>query len=226
MNTIPPTRLFTLFFVLITGLEIAGELWSVRWLHYGCKPLIIGLLLVWSWRHRAIGGRSMTILRVGLLFALLGDIFLMIREVNLFALGLASFLLMQLCYCVVFGLRGAIRPVSLTTIGLTALPFLAYAGSFLLALRPTFATKPALTGLWIPVVVYVICISTMGLMAALRRGLPGSRAVLIGALLFMVSDSAIAINAFLTPFTGATLLIMSTYAAAQYLIIVYIHPTS
>lgn len=224
MSTIPPSRLFGLLFTLITVLEIVGELGPVRWLHYGCKPLIVGLLLIWSWRHRATGGRPMVILRVSLLFALLGDIFLMIREVDLFALGLASFLLMQLGYCAVFGLRGATRSVSLATVGLMALPFVFYAAGFLMALHPAFMTKPGLAGLWIPVVIYVICISTMGLMAALRRGLPGSRAVLTGAMLFMVSDSAIAVNAFLMPFAGATLLVMSTYAAAQYLIVVYIHP--
>lgn len=69
MNTRPPTRLFVLLFILITVLEIVGELWPIRWLHYGCKPLIVGLLLAWSWHHRAAGGRPMAILRVGLLFA-------------------------------------------------------------------------------------------------------------------------------------------------------------
>ena len=226
MNSSPPTRLFGLLFALITVLEIVGELWPVRWLHYGCKPLIVGMLLIWSWHHRAAGGRPMSILRVGLLFALLGDIFLMIREVDLFALGLASFLIMQLCYCVVFGLRGATRPVSLAMIGLTALPFAVYAAGFLTILRPVFSQKSALAGLWIPVVIYVICISTMGIMAALRRAVPGYVPVLVGALLFMVSDSAIAVNAFLTPFAGATLLIMSTYAITQYLIVVYIQPIS
>lgn len=224
MNAIPPTRLFGLLFLAVTLLEIVGDTGQIKWLHYGCKPLIVGLLLAWVWRHRAVGGRPLKVLRVGLIFALLGDIFLMIQEVDLFALGLASFLIMQLCYCVVFRLQGAVRPVSLVIIGLMGLPFAAYAGSFLLILRPAFATNPALNSLWIPVVIYVICISTMGLMAALRRGLPGYWPVLAGALLFILSDSAIAVNSFLVPFAGSTPLIMGTYAAAQYLIVVYIHP--
>jgi uncharacterized membrane protein YhhN len=224
MNTIPPTRLFLLFFVAVTVLEIVGDMGQIRWLHYVSKPLIAGLLLAWSWRHRAVGGRPMTPLRVGLVFALLGDIFLMIREVDLFGLGLASFLVMQLCYCVVFRMRGALQAVRPTTICLIALPFVVYAGVFLSILHPVFATKPALGELWIPVVVYVVCISVMGLMAALRRGADGYWTVLVGALLFMVSDSAIAVNSFLVPFAGSTLLVMSTYAAAQYLIVTYIHP--
>ena len=225
MNTIPPSRLFGLLFSVVTLLEIVGEVGQIKWLHYGCKPLIVGLLLAWTWRHRAVGGRPMRILRIGLIFALLGDIFLMIQEIDLFGLGLASFLLMQLCYCVVFGLRGAIRTVSLVTVGLTALPFVVYAGGFLFILRPAFATKPDLTPLWIPVVVYVVCISTMGLMAALRRGSSGYWPVLAGALLFMLSDSAIAVNSFLTPFSGSAPFIMGTYAAAQYLLVTYVHPT-
>lgn len=224
MNAIPPTRPFGLLFLAITLLEIVGDAGQIKWLHYGCKPLIVGLLLAWVWRHRAVGGHPLKILRVGLLFALLGDIFLMIQEADLFALGLASFLIMQLCYCVVFRLQGAFQPASLVTIGLTGLPFAAYAGSFLLFLRPAFTTNPALNGLWIPVVIYVICISTMGLMATLRRGLPGYWPVLAGALLFILSDSAIAVSSFLVPFAGSTPLIMGTYVAAQYLIVVYIHP--
>ncbi|WP_077920785.1 lysoplasmalogenase [Spirosoma sp. 209] len=225
MNTIPPDRRFALLFALVTGLELVGDLAPIRWLHYISKPLIVGLLLAWSWRHRRVGGLPMTILRVSLVFALLGDVFLMIREVDLFGLGLASFLIMQLGYCVVFRMRGAGQSVSLPTAGLLALPFVVYAGIFLLILQPTFRTTPALNGLWTPVVVYIVCISTMGLLAALRRGQPGYGPVLIGALLFMASDSAIAVNAFLTPFAGATVFIMSTYAAAQYLIVTHIHPT-
>ncbi|MBC3787335.1 lysoplasmalogenase [Spirosoma utsteinense] len=224
MNTQPPTRLFRAVFVVVTLLEIAGDMGQRQWLHYGTKPLIVGMLLVWAWRHRTVGGRPMMILRIGLVFALLGDIFLMIQEVDLFGPGLASFLFMQLCYCAVFGMRGAFQSISLAMFGLISLPFALYAGVFLMILYPAFTANPALQGLWIPVIVYVGCISTMGLLAALRRGNAGYGHVLTGALLFILSDSAIAVNGFLSPFPGSTPLIMSTYAAAQYLIVSYIHP--
>ena len=224
MNTIPPSRLFALLFVAVTVLEIVGDIAQIQWLHYVCKPLIVGLLLAWSWRHRAVGGRPTTLLRIGLAFALLGDVFLMIREVDLFALGLASFLVMQLVYCVVFRMRGPSQPIRPATIALTALSFVTYASLFLFVLYPAFTTKPALRELWIPVVVYVACISTMGLMAALRRGADGYWPVLSGALLFIISDSAIAVSSFLAPFAGSTPLIMGTYAVAQYLIVTHIHP--
>jgi uncharacterized membrane protein YhhN len=43
--------------------------------------------------------------------------------------------------------------------------------------------------------------------------------VLAGAILFVLSDSGIAFSKFIHPFSGTSLLIMSTYVAAQYLIV-------
>jgi uncharacterized membrane protein YhhN len=43
--------------------------------------------------------------------------------------------------------------------------------------------------------------------------------VLTGAILFLISDSALAINKFGHPFGGSSIVIMSTYLLAQYLII-------
>ena len=43
--------------------------------------------------------------------------------------------------------------------------------------------------------------------------------VFIGALIFVVSDSCIAINVFYKPFEFARIAIMSTYTIAQFLII-------
>ncbi|AQG78193.1 lysoplasmalogenase [Spirosoma montaniterrae] len=223
--TNPPARWFLLLFVAVTGLEILGDVSGVRWLHYGCKPLIMGLLLVWSRQQSIPTSRSLWLLRVGMVFALLGDVFLMIREVDLFGLGLASFLVMQVLYSLSFSTTRGFGPVSVKMVGLYALSFVLYSVFFLANLRPAFVEKPALQPLWIPVLLYVFCLTGMGLMASLRRRLPGYGAVLLGAILFILSDSAIAINAFLSPFDGATLFIMSTYAAAQYLIVTNTHPT-
>jgi uncharacterized membrane protein YhhN len=207
------TRILCFTFTLVTLLEIIGDETNNLLLHYGCKPLIMGLLLAWSW------------LRVGMGFALLGDVLLMIREVDLFVPGLAAFLVMQICYSVAFGrqIRATGKPLNVPAVALTALPFLLYAGTFYAVLLPAFQTKPALAGLQWPVLAYALCLSTMSLMAALRRGIPHYRYVLAGALLFIASDSAIAVRAFLTPFSGDTPFIMGTYAAAQWLIVVYAH---
>lgn len=219
-----PTLLFTLTFVVISLLEMVGDTLSIEWLHYGCKPLIMGLLLWYSWQQYRITGFSALSrwLMIGMVFALLGDVFLMIREVDLFAPGLGAFLIMQLCYSRAFWLsiRRNGQNSTLRSQWKWAIPFVLYLVIFLVVLRPAFVQNPALTVLWWPVVIYALCLNTMGLLAVLRLGTVAYSWVVAGALLFILSDSLIAIDKFLTPVPGATWLIMSTYAAAQYLIIV------
>ncbi|GAB2560469.1 lysoplasmalogenase [Spirosoma areae] len=221
--TAKPSALFTFTFILITLLEMLGDTLSIRWLQYGCKPLIMALLAGYVWHHYQTIGSSVPVswLLTGMLFALLGDVFLMIREVDLFAPGLGSFALMQVCYCVVFwqSIRAQGRRIGVGSFLRATLPFALYSGLFLVFLRPAFSQNPALAGLWWPVVGYVVCLSTMGVLASQRHGLPGYGWVLAGALLFILSDSFIAIDKFLRPLSGAVWLIISTYAAAQWLII-------
>lgn len=227
--TTSPTRSFTISFIVVTLLEMTSDTLHIRWLHYCSKPLIMALLLLYVWQHYRPSDLPVISrwLMVGMLFALLGDVFLMIQEVDLFALGLGSFLIMQLCYCRAFWLviHRTERTVTIQSLWKTALPFLIYDLVFLILLYPVFVKNPALTPLWWPVVGYVFCLSTMGLLATqveefhLHRALTQG-AILVGALLFILSDSAIAIDKFLYPIPGATWVVMSTYAAAQYLLVV------
>ena len=76
-------------------------------------------------------------------------------------------------------------------------------------------------GLHLPVIVYVAAISTMGAQALGRarvRGDAASAAVAAGALLFMASDTLLALNRFVAPLPAAPLLVLSTYFTAQLLI--------
>lgn len=59
----------------------------------------------------------------------------------------------------------------------------------------------------------------MGILAFLRSRSSRIDQVAIGAVLFILSDSAIAVDKFLQPIPAATWIIMTTYAAAQYLIV-------
>lgn len=218
-----PTLLFTLAFAAVTFLEIIGDVTHIRWLHYGCKPLIIGLLFQYVWQcyqHTAYPGLIRWLL-AGMAFALAGDVFLMIQEVDLFAPGLGAFLVMQVCYSVAFlkSIRLHGHRIAMQSLWLKAIPFLAYVISFLVVLRPVFMQNPALSAIWWPVVIYAICLGTMGLLATQRSGLPFYGQVVTGALLFIFSDSVIAIDKFLSPIPGAPWLIMTTYAAAQYFIV-------
>ena len=221
-----PSRLFLAVYALLTALEIVGEMWPNKLLIYTCKPLIMILLMGWVVAQKPDWQRNYPVrwLLIGTVFALLGDVFLMIREVDMFGPGLGSFLLMQVCYIGAFWqeIRAAKGRLSERRIALILLPFVAYAGVFLLYLDAPFHRTPGTQGLWGPVIFYVACLCSMAVMAALRPNtgpVSNYQRVLLGAVLFVLSDSAIAVNKFALPFFGASVVIMATYAAAQYLIV-------
>jgi uncharacterized membrane protein YhhN len=83
--------------------------------------------------------------------------------------------------------------------------------------------SPGLGAMRIPVLVYATVILTM-LCGAINRYWKVNREsfwiVLAGAGLFVLSDSGIAISRFIQPFSGSSVFIMTTYAVAQYMIVV------
>ena len=145
----------------------------------------------------------------GLVASLIGDFFMMPRRKR-FAAGLAAFLAAQACYAFAFlsGIRFRFAPVP-------ALAVLAYGGLLFAILYPR------LKRMRIPVFVYILAISAMAL-AALERyiqaGGPAALAACAGAILFLCSDTVLAVDRFVTPFRAAQGLILSTYFAAQALI--------
>ncbi len=219
-----PSLVFTVAFILISVLTILGDVLGILWLHYAAKPLIMLLLLGYVWQQDWAGGYSTQIrwLVVGMVFALAGDVFLMIRTIDLFMPGLGAFLVMQLCYSWSFygSIRQSARGISMRSVWPVLILFVLYDAVFLYLLHLAFGQDLALSGLWWPVVIYAICLSMMGLLATQRPKLPGYGWVVAGALLFILSDSLIAVNKFRFPIPGSAFFVMSTYAAAQYLIVV------
>ena len=69
----------------------------------------------------------------------------------------------------------------------------------------------------IPVILYTGVIMVMALSALFRKA-EGSSLVLVGAVLFVSSDSLLALNKFDEPFMGARFWTMATYILAQFLI--------
>jgi uncharacterized membrane protein YhhN len=144
---------------------------------------------------------------VGLLFSLAGDVFLMLPS-DQFAAGLVSFLVAHLFYTAAF--------TSGTGFGFSwrALPCALYG----LAIFSILA--PHLGEMKLPVVVYVVVILVMAWQAWERWPQTGQSAALLaflGAVLFVVSDSALAVNRFRGQYQSAQALILSTYFAAQWL---------
>lgn len=145
----------------------------------------------------------------GLLFSLAGDIFLMLPS-DRFVPGLVSFLFAHVFYIVAF-IKESESAFSFWNL----IPFLLYGCLMLRVLWPHLGRMR------LPVVVYMLAILMMGWTAASRRILTeqeGSLLAFIGALLFIASDSFLALDRFRGHFRSAQLLILSTYFTAQWLI--------
>jgi uncharacterized membrane protein YhhN len=208
----------------ITAIEIWGEeLYRSNGdttLLFLSKPLLMPLLMTLLWINTRLRNKSEKLIFIGLLFGWIGDIVLMFNSEDLFVFGLASFLIGHILYIAAFihHIRKSSHKLSaINKIGLSLLPL------FYLIVLYTYLF-PHITGneknqpFLIPVTVYAITIVTMSLFALWRIGSSNKISVafiILGAFVFMISDSLIALNKFVAPFQHADLFIMFTYCLAQ-----------
>ena len=176
------------------------------------KPLTTVLVIAYAWPRGADVPRQQRFVRIGLVLSLVGDVFLLWPKEG-FLPGLVSFLLAHLAYIAAFcvAARLAARP----------LVFVAYGVVAALILSQLWAGVPG--ALRAPVLGYVVCLATMAAQGAVwwrsaigRADERLARAAAIGGLLFMTSDSLLAINKFALPLPLASLWILATYWAAQW----------
>ncbi|MFD0590333.1 lysoplasmalogenase [Paenibacillus sp. GCM10027627] len=143
----------------------------------------------------------------GLLFSIAGDAFLLLPDEQWFTFGLGAFLIGHLFYIAAMAtrLRGTMAG------WISVLPIGVY--SFVLGSKfyDSLHAEGGESGLWIPVLVYILAIAIMCWTAVLS----GNRYAAIGAILFVASDSILAWNKFVSDVPASGILIMSTYFAAQ-----------
>ena len=205
---------FTIIYTIIVGLEVvSSEIPSLSAVNYVAKPAIISSLLIYFLSHSTPKPFKAWV-TLALVFSLIGDVLLMFAGTNelFFIFGLIAFLLAHLVYIKIFSFN---QNKSLN-IWATIIGFGLYGALFFLLL------KDHLGSLLVPVAVYMLVILCMGLFAYRRRGkvsLESFRLVFMGALLFMVSDSILALNKFYIAITSSGFLIMATYSFAQYFIV-------
>lgn len=214
----PPAGLQRLEWLLIAVALLATASSVLGWLplHFILKPLTMLIAIVFV-AGRAIGsgaaGRFDALLIAALLASLAGDVFLMLPG-GYFIPGLASFLVGHLFYIALFrqGLPWfASRSALLGTLG---------AGAAMYAwVWPGLGDDMVLKG---AVAAYVTVIALMTAQAIGRATLQRDRAataVALGACVFMLSDSLIAINRFVQPLPLVSLWVLATYYTAQILIV-------
>lgn len=165
------------------------------------KPLTTLLIAGLAWLAPESGYRSLLLL--GLALSLAGDVCLMFDSNRAFIGGLSSFLLAHLVFMAAFLIGLPAYPVPWWT----AL-FAVYGLLFAALLLPRAGT------LRLPVLLYGLVLVGMGVTAAIRYAALDTRGALlavIGAVLFLISDSALGTRKFVTRYRGAQGLILSTY---------------
>ena len=208
-------RLFFFLFSIIALVEIYLLAMNMEQFRIYSKPLIIpclGLTYYTSLNQKTNFFKDAV--AIALLFSWLGD--LLLQKESLFVPGLLAFLTAHIFY-ILFYVRTKsekisffkLRPVMLIAV-------LAYLIEFM------YLLWPSLGGMKIPVLIYGITISTM-LSAAIwqyqKLDDRTSLFLIIGAALFVTSDSILAINKFSSPFDSAGIFIMATYILAQLFIV-------
>ena len=212
-------QLWIVLFVIFGVIEIYGAQTKTLDLIYIFKPLLLPILGVYfyqSIKHHFT--KLHWFFLIGIFFSFLGDTFLMLEENELyFILGLGSFLLTHIFYSI--GFFKTTKKHFLSRSKWIVIPFLIYLVLFLTLLWPNLAA------LKIPVILYANVIVLMTLLAINLKFTfqkQNYKRLVLGAFLFMISDSILAISLFMkdeitVPFSS--IFIMSTYLLAQYFIL-------
>jgi len=206
---------FFKYFVVVSIIYLGFIIFGKEDIAWYLKPLLLPCLLLAVNESKPFSTKKL--LLFALLFSWIGDVILLFADKGelYFIFGLVSFLIAHILFILLFIKQEAYKTPNKLLFGLGILFVVAYLYIMLTILFPS------LGDLKIPVSVYAFTISLMFAMA-IRGGLtwrkPMNLLILNGAVSFVVSDSILAIDKFYTLLPNASLLIMSTYIIAQYLI--------
>jgi uncharacterized membrane protein YhhN len=203
-------------FVVVATVQLIAQLTGNEILQETSKPLV--MIVLGLYYFIVSGKERSSVVLAAILFSFGGDVLLMFPAY--FIAGLVAFLIAHVFYILAYsrhqeaiereeGLKGIQRvrfafPIVLAGTGLIVILY------------------PVIGDLRIPVMIYALVLTIMVLKALFRFGKTNVMSftmVFTGAVLFMVSDSMIAINKFLSPFAGSGFWIMATYMVAQFFII-------
>lgn len=208
------TILLTVVYFLSGILFIISHYSPSRFPSVFLKASIIPLLIIiFAINRLADWNSNDTILLTALVCSWGGDIMLTKKSSGFFQAGIAFFMLTHIMYFIVFIRTGNgfifEKPVFFIPLILYEVILISYLFNHLERMK-------------IPVILYSTVIMIMLASAINRYGAVTPKSfsmVLWGAILFAISDSALAINKIKQPFRLYQLVVMLTYITAQYLIV-------
>ncbi|MFC1976337.1 lysoplasmalogenase [Chloroflexota bacterium] len=202
------TAILTLLAILSAFLYIRAEYYGPQYHIYLFKPLAMIFILLIAIQGSAATPFYKFAIIAGLICSIVGDTLLM-PTIDRFIPGLIAFLIAHLFYItafasgISFGLSWSLVPLAIYGIAIYAI------------------LSPSLGQLKLPVATYIVVILVMGWLAWERWSQTGQNdalLALLGAILFVISDSILAIHRFRGPYKLGRALNLSTYFAAQCLI--------
>ena len=217
MEEVTPKSNWRIAYFIAAIMNLSGELLEVTWLASSSKVLLMPLLM----GHFLIANKNdnlKVVLPIAITFSWFGDIFLLFDELGelIFLLGMISFLFTHVLYIVGYMRTGINYSQFLGAKILSAIAMGVTTYFVLVVILPnTGGFKPYL-------IIYSVVIVSMAIGAFLRLESTGNKSfwyVLVGALLFVISDTLIAYLKFVDAFFLGGFLVMATYIVAQYLIV-------
>ncbi|MBT9257881.1 lysoplasmalogenase [Phycicoccus sp. MAQZ13P-2] len=199
---------------VLTAVVALADWWAVatrrhdleRW----AKPAVMVGLVAVALAGGALDHPAGPALLVALVLGGVGDVLLLGDSEPRFVAGLAAFLVGHLAYVLAFVRDGLDHP-ALAAAGAATVAVALVAGRRILPA----ATRDGGAGLGAAVGVYMAVIAAM----AVTGWATGSPLVAAGVTLFVVSDTLLALDRFVTPRPGARLAVIVTYHLAQALIV-------
>ena len=180
-------RTLTIVFVVVTALACAALLYFLRvgWpqLAAGAKAVASSGFLATAISAGALRHRFGRVLFGGLVLSFMGDMFLVGTTRTAFMFGLCSFLLAHLAYIGAFIIHGLSRK----WLTVAALPVVMVAALVVRWLSPELPGE-----LVLPVYAYIAVISLMVIAAFGSKGAGASTLLVVGAMMFFVSDLSVA----------------------------------
>lgn len=209
-------------FLIIAIINLYAVYNNEEWLNYISKPLLMTNLAIYYWKQIPQKSAFDYWVLFALIGSLGGDVCLLFQTQRpfFFLLGLSSFLIAHFCYIKAFTHIESLKNGLLSQSSWLFIPFLGTLVSMLLFLWPDLDSSMQL-----PVTLYSSVIIMMNITALnLKSRIPFSTFIWIfgGAILFVISDSIIAINKFKASdifIKNSGFWIMLTYITAQYCIV-------
>jgi uncharacterized membrane protein YhhN len=201
--------LFTVFLVT----DIVGLILRNHPVQIASKPLVVlSLIAYFLASTKGVQSDLKKWIVMSLVFSVIGDVFLLFQRSDsiFFILGLSAFMVAHIFYIIFFH-SVRVRETIESRWWLLLIIVVYYGGMI-------YFLSPYLGDMSLPVRIYGIVISFMLMLAMHMTYLPDRKTgllILLGATLFIISDSILAINKFYAHFRFSGLVIMGTYGIAQ-----------